>query len=356
MPGLCPLPPPGESNGGSEGHPMGPGVVSLPSVARGGYANWLVASLQDPGVYGQSAAVELRETAISWVFLADERVYKLKKPVSLPFVDYSTPACRRAMCHEEVRLNRRLAPEIYLDVRAIVRHGGRARLAQSGDARAIDHVVEMRRYDESATAAAVLQRHEAIPVDAIGRRLAAFHRAAPACHQRSPVASWETTLAANFSQLRKLLPARALVLSHQEQLARAFLDVHGRELERRAKRGRVRDGHGDLRAEHVLLTRSLAIVDCIEFDAGRREIDVGADLARLRVDLAGRGGPAIGDELVVAYRRAGGDPGNDCLLDFWSAYHSQVAARIVLSRQGHAAIGRADALLDAANEFLASAA
>jgi aminoglycoside phosphotransferase family enzyme len=334
---------------------MGPGVASLPSVARDGYATWLVASLQDPGVYGQSAAVEVRETAISWVFLADERAYKLKKPVSLPFVDYSTPACRRAMCHEEVRLNRRLAPEIYLDVRAIVRRGGRARLAQSGDARAIDHVVEMRRYDESATAAAVLQRQEAIPVDAIGRRLAAFHHTAPACRQRSQVASWETTLAAHFTELRELLPARALVLSHQERLARAFLDVHGGELERRARLGRVRDGHGDLRTEHVLVTRPLAIVDCVEFDAARRAVDVGDDLACLKVDLAAHGDPAMGDELVAAYRRAGGDPGTDRLLAYWCAYRSQVAARVVLSRHGHAAIGRADALLDAANLFLASA-
>jgi uncharacterized protein len=334
---------------------MGFGVASLPSVARGGYASWLVASLQDPGVYGESAAVELRETAISWVFLAEERVYKLKKPVSLPFVDYSTPAARRAMCHEEVRLNRRLAPEIYLGVRAIVRHGDRARLAQSGDARAIDHVVEMRRYDESATAAAVLQRHKPIPVDAIGRRLAAFHHAAPACRQRSPVASWEATLAAHFSELRELLPARALVLSHQERLAQAFLDVHSGELERRARLGRVRDGHGDLRAEHILVTRPLAIVDCVEFDAARRAVDVGDDLACLKVDLAARGDPAMGDELVAAYRSAGGDPGTDRLLAYWCAYRSQVAARVVLSRHGHAAIGRADAMLDAAHQYLAGA-
>jgi uncharacterized protein len=334
---------------------MGAGVASLPGVARGGYANWLVASLQDPGVYGETTPVELRETAISWVFLAKERVYKLKRPVSLPFVDYSTPACRRAMCHEEVRLNRRLAPEIYLGVRAIVRDGDRARLTHSGDARAIDHVVEMRRYDESATAAAVLKRHESIPVDAIGRRLAAFHRAAPACRQPNPVASWETTLAANFSELRELLPARALVLSDQQRSAQAVLDLHGRELERRARLGRARDGHGDLRAEHVLVTRPLAIVDCVEFDAARRAVDVGDDLACLKVDLAAHGDPAIGDELVAAYRSAGGDPGTDRLLAYWCAYRSQVAARVVLSRHGHAAIDRADALLDAAHQFLASA-
>jgi uncharacterized protein len=334
---------------------MGPAVASLGSVARGGYAKWLVAALQDPDVYGESAAVELRETAISWVFLAEERAYKLKKPVSLPFVDYSTPARRQAMCHEEVRLNRRLAPEIYLGVRAIVQHGARARLGRSGDARAIDHVVEMRRYDESATAAAVLQRYEAIPVAAIGRRLSAFHRAAPARPHPNAVASWETTLAAHFTELRELLPARALVLSQQERLAQAVLDIHGGELERRAQGGRVRDGHGDLRAEHVLLTRPVAIVDCIEFNAARRAIDVGDDLACLKVDLAAHGDPAIGEELVAAYRRAGGDPGTDRLLAYWCAYRSQVAARVVLSRHGHAAIGRADALLDAAHQFLASA-
>jgi aminoglycoside phosphotransferase family enzyme len=335
---------------------MGPGVASPPSVARGGYANWLVASLQDPGVYGDSAAVELRETAISWVFVAEERVYKLKKPVSLPFVDYSTPDCRRAMCHEEVRLNRRLAPEIYLGVRAIVRHGVRAHLAQSGDARAIDHVVEMRRYDDSATAAAVLQRRGPIPVDAIGRRLAAFHRAAPACRQRGPaVASWKETLTAHFAELRELVPARALVLSRQERLSQALLDVHGDELERRARLGRVRDGHGDLRTEHVLVTKPLAIVDCVEFDPARRAVDVGDDLACLKVDLAVHGAPAMGDELVAAYRNGGGDPGTDRLLAYWCAYRSQVAARVVLSRHGHAAISRADALLDAAGRFLASA-
>jgi aminoglycoside phosphotransferase family enzyme len=336
---------------------MGPGVASLPSVARGGYANWLVASLQDPGVYGESAAVEVRETAISWVFLTGERVYKLKKPVSLPFVDYSTPACRRAMCHEELRLNRRLAPEIYLGVHAVVRHGDQARLAQSGDARAIDHVVEMRRYDDSATAAAVLQRQGPIPIDAIGRRLAAFHRAAPACRQRGPVvASWKTTLTAHFAELRELLPARALVLSHQERLSQALLDVHGGELERRARFGRVRDGHGDLRAEHVLVTRPLAIVDCVEFDPARRAVDVGDDLACLKADLALHGAPAMGDALVAAYRSGGGDPGTDRLLAYWCAYRSQVTARVVLSRHGHAAISRADALLDAAGRFLAGAA
>lgn len=316
------------------------------SVAPSGYAGWLVAALQDPALYGMSEAVELQETALSWVFLAQDRAYKLKKPLRLPYVDYSTAARRREMCHEEVRLNRRLAPEIYLDVRAIVRDGSRARLGHSGDPGAIDHVVEMRRYDEGVTAAAALARGEAIPVEAIGKRLAAFHADAPARRPSSPAAACRASLGATVSALRALLPARALVLSREERLARGLIDRHRQELDRRVRRGCVRDGHGDLRAQHVLLTRPLAIVDCIEFDAARRTIDVGADLARLKVDLAARGQPEMGDELVAAYRRAGGDPGDDCLLDLWCAQESLAAARMALSRHGHAAIGQADALLD----------
>jgi aminoglycoside phosphotransferase family enzyme len=95
----------------------------------------------------------------------------------------------------------------------------------------------------------------------------------------------------------------------------SLIDRSRAQLDRRVRCGFVRDGHGDLRAEHVLLTRPPAIVDCIEFDAARRMIDVGADLARLKVDLVARGKPEMGDELVAAYRSAGGDPGDDCLLD-----------------------------------------
>jgi uncharacterized protein len=323
----------------------------LPRVAPDGYEGWLVAGLQDSAVYGESEPVELRETAISWVFLTKNRAYKLKKPLSLPYVDYSTAAMRRDMCHEELRLNRRLAPEIYVDVRAVLRDGSSARLGQSGDPGAIDHVVEMRRYDDGVTAAAALLRGEAIPLQDIGKRLAAFHADAPPRRPPSTAAAYRASVGATVSVLRTLLPGRALVLSREERLIRSLIDRCRRELDRRVRGGFVRDGHGDLRAEHVLLTRPLAIVDCIEFDAARRSIDVGADLARLKVDLVARGKPELGDGLVAAYRSAGGDPGDDRLLDLWCAKESLAAARIVLSRHGRAAIGRAETLLDLAGGF-----
>jgi aminoglycoside phosphotransferase family enzyme len=331
-------------------------ATSAPSPCTGGYAAWLVAGLQDARVYGSTEPVELRETAISWVFLADDRAYKLKKAICVPPVDYSTPARRRTMCDEEVRLNRRLAPEIYLGVRGVVRDGARARLTESGQPRAVDHLVEMRRYDETATAAAALRRGESIPVAAIGERLAAFHADAAPCHAAGAVDAWRATLTTHFRQLRELWPARAHALSHHERLARAFLAEFADELERRAGLGLVRDGHGDLRAEHVLLTRPMAIVNCIEFDAGRRQIDVGADLARLKVDLALQGDAQMADDLVAAYRRAGGDAGDDRLLDFWCAYQCQVAAKVLMARHGHAAFTRADALLSEGGTFATRAA
>jgi uncharacterized protein len=328
----------------------------LPTDGPGGYASWLVASLQDPAAYGATESVELRETAISWVFLVSDRAYKLKKPVKLPEVDYSTPELRRAMCDEELRLNRRLAPEIYRDVRAVVRDGGRARLSDRGDPRAIDHVVEMSRYDETATLACAVERGEAVPLEVVGTRLAAFHADAARCHPTDPLAAWHATLAANFATLRRLLPARSPIVAAQERAAHALLATHGDELERRAADGRVRQGHGDLRAEHVLLTRPMAVVDCIEFDPARRQIDVGADFACLVVDLGVRSCTAAGETLLAAYRRAGGDPGGDRLFAFWCAHQAQVAATVALRHAGHAALGDVDELLRAAEQFNARAA
>lgn len=102
------------------------------------------------------AKVEIRETHVSWVFLAGDRAYKLKKPLALEFVDYSTAARRREMCREEVRLNRRLAPDIYLGVRGVAPTDAGVELTDDDDPRAVEFVVEMRRYDERSTLAATL--------------------------------------------------------------------------------------------------------------------------------------------------------------------------------------------------------
>ena len=143
----------------------------------------LAAALSRPEAYGDgSLPVEIRETQISWVFLVGDRAYRLKKPVRLPFVDCGTAARRHDMCLEEVRLNRRLAPRLYLGVMAVIAVPGGVALAPVHHPDAIDYVVDMRRFDETRTLAARVT-HGGVPYPAlvaVGRRLAEFHDAVPA--------------------------------------------------------------------------------------------------------------------------------------------------------------------------------
>jgi aminoglycoside phosphotransferase family enzyme/predicted kinase len=300
----------------------------------------LSATLARPDFYPwRPERVEVRETHISWVFLAGDRAYKLKKPLKLPFLDYSTPRRRRQMCRHEVRLNSRLAPDIYLGVRAIAATPDGLELAAENDPRAVDYVVEMRRYDESRTLAArlargELSRHE---VAQVGARLALFHRQAPLARKTAvPVLALERRMTEDFHELLAIVEQRAEIegLLALERFTHAFVVANAQLLDARARRGCVREVHGDLRAEHVLLERDrpIEIVDCVEFDPALRALDVADDLAFLAMDLVALGAERFADELVRAYRDAGGDPGEDRLIAFYAAYRALVRAKVALLR------------------------
>ena len=300
--------------------------------------NALAAALARPVSYPQRPdVVEVRETHISWVFLAGDRAYKLKKPVTLPFVDYGTPDRRRAMCEEEVRLNRRLTHDLYLGVRAVVAtpEGG-ATLAPAGDPDAIDHVVEMRRFDETRTLAALVARGGVSrrEVEAVGRRLAEFHAAASLPDAEGATAALHAALAENADTLLALAPDREFA-QRVAALARftdAFFAARRDELEVRAGAGRVSDGHGDLRAEHVLLEPGVEVVDCLEFDPALRVADAGCDLAFLAMDLEALGFSDAARSVLAGYRAAGGDPGDDELVAFFAGYRALVRAKVALIR------------------------
>jgi uncharacterized protein len=296
----------------------------------------LAAALARPEVYGRTDAVEVRETHISWVFLAGDRAYKLKKPVRLPFVDYGTAERRRAMCEEEVRLNRRLAPRRYLGTKAVIASDGGVALAPSNHPDAIDHVVEMRRFDETRTLAArVSHGGEYYPtLLEVGRRLAAFHTSGPAPASADATAALHAALAENTDTLLALAPDRELgrQVTALARFAEAFFAARRDELEARARAGRVRDGHGDLRAEHVLVEHGVEIIDCLEFDPALRVADVGCDLAFLLMDLEALGSPAAARAVLRSYRSAGGDPGDDALIAFFAAYRALVRAKVALVR------------------------
>jgi len=296
------------------------------------------AALARPGFYpGRPDRVDVCETHISWVFVAGDRAYKLKKPLVLPFLDYGTPQRRHKMCREEVRLNRRLAPDLYLGVCAVALDGDGLQLAAEDDRRAVDYLVEMRRYDERCTLAAKLERGELkrAEVVKVARRLACFHaRARRVAASGVPVLAVERRMTENFHQLLAIVEQRAEIewVLALERFAHAFVVAHAQMLDARARRGFVREVHGDLRAEHVLLDGTAIVVDCIEFDPVLRELDVADDLAFLVMDLVARGGERFARELVRAYRDAGGDPGEDRLIAFYAAYRALVRAKVALLR------------------------
>jgi aminoglycoside phosphotransferase family enzyme/predicted kinase len=283
--------------------------------------------------------VTLQETHISWVFLAGERAYKLKKPLVLPFLDYGTPARRRAMCEEEARLNRRLAGDIYLGVRGVAESAGEPVLTGEDDPRAIDYVVEMRRYDEERTLAAALGRGELrrSDVTALARRLATFHAGCvPAGRGAHGARAIEVESARNVQELLEVaeLHAERARVHTLARFTAAFVEAHADSFDKRARDGMVRECHGDLRAEHVVFENGISVVDCVEFDVSLRTLDVADDLAFLVMDLTALGGERFAAALVADYRDAGGDCGDDALLSYYAVHRALVRAKVLLVRAG----------------------
>src|SRR5512132_1735137 len=318
--------------------PLGSPPWAMPN--GGGKQPQLVRAMLEPDFYPHAPrSVELCETHISWVFLAGELVYKVKKPVVLPFLDYRTVGRRHQMCLEEVRLNRRLAPGLYLGVVAIVRSVDGYSLTSEDDEGAIEFAVQMRRVqvDRSLAALAASGQLEPAHITAVSRRLARFHAEAPiVAPDRQGVDSLVATLEENLATLHEagaeVLDERRL--SAAERFTRSFLAGRRDELDVRSLGGLVRDCHGDLRAEHVIVPahRPVYVYDCVEFSPELRQIDVAADISFLVMDLTRLGLERLAFQLVDAYRRAGGDPGDDALLSFFASYRAWVRAKIACLR------------------------
>jgi len=305
-------------------------------------------ALSRSGFHPGNPPVTVCETHTARVFLAGDRAYKIKKPVRMKFLDFSTLERRRLACLEELRVNHELAPGICLRLRAVLPLSDSYVLVDAPSAGAVEYVIEMRRFDETRSMAALVERRElaAEHVRAVGRRLAAFHAAArvvvPADHVGDVLRACE----GNLSELLAIADdATARRIPSAERFSAAFVVAHGHELAARAEEGHVRDGHGDLRAEHVVLEDPLVIVDRLEFDARLREIDVADDLGFLAMDLERLGARDAARQLVADYREAGGDPGSDELLAFYGSYRALVRAKVALLR--------ADQLGDGASEVTA---
>jgi len=298
--------------------------------ADGAY-DQLVQALGDPSMYPGRPAVQVHETHASWVFLAGERAYKIKKPVRLAFLDYGTLERRHAACCEEVTVNRELAPSTYLGVQAILAGPNGYRFAPEEAGEAVEYAVVMRRFEEAHTLlgtirASALTRSQ---IQQVAARVAEFHQRSPVVAADGPQRLLDSWMV-NMRELeRERFPACWQVQAMRE-FGRAFVEAHADELERRVEQGLVRDGHGDLRCEHVLLGPPIQIVDRIEFDPALRRMDVARDLAFLAMDLEAHGRVRAARELACAYRQAGGDPAGEHVRCFYSAYWALVRAKVAL--------------------------
>jgi len=285
--------------------------------------------------------VEMVETHISWVLLAGDYAYKIKKAVNFGFLDFSTLEKRRFYCHEELRLNRRLAPQLYLD--AIPITGSTAAPQLGGESPALEFAVKMRRFPAAAQFDVMLEQGNLEPthIDAIAFKIADFHKTAAQADESSPFgtpAAVHQPASQNFEQIRPHLGQE--VDLRQLETLRSWSESEFQRLETvfalRKEQGWVRECHGDLHlANLALFEGEIAPFDCIEFSENLRWVDVISEIAFLAMDLHDRHRPDLAWRLLNGYLEHTGDYGGLAVLPYYLVYRALVRAKVATLSCSH---------------------
>ncbi|HYW02347.1 MAG TPA: hypothetical protein VFA86_00260 [Gammaproteobacteria bacterium] len=295
-----------------------------------------VAALACPDLHeGQAGPVATIETHMSWVFLTERHAYKLKKPLRIDSRDLAALEARRWHCAEEVRLNRRLAPDVYLGMRRLTRDAADGHLALDGRGPAIDYLVWMRRLpagrmlDHLIAAGGPETGH----LDALAQCLARFHRGLA----REPLSmtGYRRRLLHTIRATRNELAAAdtGLDAARVIRLARrqyAFVLEHAALLDARVYEGRIVEGHGDLRPEHVCFERMPIIIDCLEFDRELRVLDGLDEIAFLALECERLGAAQAGRGLLERYAAAMRDAAPPALVGFYTSYRAAIRALLAI--------------------------
>ena len=318
----------------------------MQALSRNVASRALLQGLRDPGAYPHPVrSIQVVETHISWVILTGDYAYKLKKPVELGFLDFSTLELRRAYCEEEVRINRRTAPSIYLGVRPVgaVAHGLRI-----GAEPALDYVVAMRQFPHEARLDRRIGREPfgAAEEEELAHAIAGFHAglAAVATADDEP----ERTVRPARNNFRHLDPAgvsdrfeQKLAVIEAWTLQKA--ESRGDAIRRRAVAGHVRDCHGDLHLENIVrLDGRFVPFDAIEFNPELRRIDTANDIAFLVMDLMARGRQGNAYGVLGAWLERTGDYDSLCVMRFYLVYRAMVRAVVSATRQAQSRRPEAD--------------
>lgn len=281
---------------------------------------------------------EVIETHVSWVLLADGLAWKLKKPLKLPFLDYATPALRHQYCVEELRLNRRFAPDLYLGLEAVDDSG--------------EWAVRMRRFDEGQRLDHVCARAALTPahLSGLAQLIHAFHRSAPVAAPDGPFGSPAHVLGPaldNFHDLATLTPDEQPRLDPLASWTTAEFERHRETFAARLRDGHVRECHGDLHLGNLVLLHGQVIpFDCIEFNDALRWIDVASELAFTWMDLLDRGQPGLAAWLLNEWLSESGDFGAVPVLRFYAVYKAMVRAKVAALSRDRAGVARYLALAE----------
>jgi aminoglycoside phosphotransferase family enzyme/predicted kinase len=302
-------------------------------------AQILIESLQDPALYDHPVrGFIVLETHISWVILTGDFAYKIKKPVSFAFLDFSTLALRHKYCLEEVRLNSRYAADLYLEVVGI--YGDCRKPSLRGDGEPMEYAVKMRQFPQDALLSRLLEsgqvrdRH----IDAMAKEVAAFHETA---RRTTPDESWGTPgqvqewALENFSEITPMLrdgEARQRLDALLAWTEKEFQHRHD-QLQARKREGCIRECHGDLHLGNMFLQGDrVRLFDCIEFNEELRWIDVMCEAAFVFMDLCDRGRPEFAWRFLNRYLQHTGDYDGLAVLAYYFIYRALVRAKVCLLR------------------------
>jgi len=277
--------------------------------------------------------IELVQTQMSFILLTGEYVYKIKKPVNLGYLDYTTLEKRHFFCHQELELNRRLCPDAYLAVVPIVEEKGGLRI--EGRGKAIEYAVKMKQLPQDRMMDVLLPRGRVTPemVARVAEKLVGFHQEAEtnrkiAAFGRLDVIRQNTD--ENFAQTEKYIGTSitAEEYQHIKDYTNNFVDSNASLFDKRVREGKIRDCHGDLHAAHVCFTDDICIYDCIEFNDRFRYSDVASEIAFLAMDLDRYQQAGLSRHLVNTYVGLSHDEELLKLLDFYKCYRAYVRGKV----------------------------
>jgi aminoglycoside phosphotransferase family enzyme len=294
----------------------------------------LVQALLDPKIYPHDPQkVELVQTQMSFLFLTGDYAYKVKKPIDLGYLDYTTLEKRRFFCHRELKLNRRLSPDIYLEVLPIVQHHDKIILGNEGEA--IEYTVKMVQLPPDCMMNVLLDNNQVSEgmVRQVAQKLVDFHEQAETNAEISKYGSLETILInteENFTQTEKYIGISISSEQHRgiKDYTDTFAQGNATLFEKRMKDGRIRDCHGDLHTAHICFINGICIYDCIEFNDRFRYCDVTSEIAFLAMDLDCHHRPDLARQFIDAYVESSKDEEILKLLNFYKCYRAQVRGKV----------------------------